>query len=167
MTSSCRRSRRWWRRLSWPRQWSTAWLRVLAAQQLRVPEALQEAAASPLTHCTEPRTPTYMTGKTRWFRFSSLFHMLPLAFRKYVYMFNSWFISFTVSHLCSRESLNVVGSNCEGKSRPLGSPRLGIASLTKTSEYRWSKYTVKHSADGKNLHFVLSKTWKVANKAMY
>ncbi|XP_006779988.1 kinesin-like protein KIF26B isoform X2 [Neolamprologus brichardi] len=41
------------------------------------------------------------------------------------------------SHLHdSRESLNVVGGNCEGKSRPLGSPRLGIASLTKTSEYR-------------------------------
>ncbi|KAM7423883.1 hypothetical protein PAMA_000311 [Pampus argenteus] len=40
------------------------------------------------------------------------------------------------SHLHeSRESLNV-GSNTEGKSRPLGSPRLGIASLTKTSDYR-------------------------------
>ncbi|KAF1393019.1 hypothetical protein PFLUV_G00034050 [Perca fluviatilis] len=35
----------------------------------------------------------------------------------------------------SRESLNV-GSNTEGKARPLGSPRLGIASLTKTSDYR-------------------------------
>uniref|UniRef100_A0A3B4GPR0 Kinesin family member 26B n=1 Tax=Pundamilia nyererei TaxID=303518 RepID=A0A3B4GPR0_9CICH len=35
-----------------------------------------------------------------------------------------------------RENLNVAGGNCEGKSRPLGSPRLGIASLTKTSEYR-------------------------------
>ncbi|XP_068448887.1 kinesin-like protein KIF26B [Clinocottus analis] len=37
-------------------------------------------------------------------------------------------------HDC-RESLNG-GSNSEGKTRPLGSPRLGIASLTKTSEYR-------------------------------
>ncbi|XP_071383048.1 kinesin-like protein KIF26B, partial [Centroberyx affinis] len=35
----------------------------------------------------------------------------------------------------SRESLSG-GSNSEGKARPLGSPRLGIASLTKTSEYR-------------------------------
>ncbi|XP_045889235.1 kinesin-like protein KIF26B [Micropterus dolomieu] len=35
----------------------------------------------------------------------------------------------------SHESLNV-GSNAEGKARPLGSPRLGIASLTKTSDYR-------------------------------
>ncbi|XP_017274240.1 kinesin-like protein KIF26B isoform X2 [Kryptolebias marmoratus] len=35
----------------------------------------------------------------------------------------------------SRENLNAVG-NIEGKGRPLGSPRLGIASLTKTSEYR-------------------------------
>ncbi|KAM8894808.1 kinesin-like protein KIF26B isoform 2-T2 [Spinachia spinachia] len=34
-----------------------------------------------------------------------------------------------------RESLNVVNAN-EGKARPLGSPRLGIASLTKTSDYR-------------------------------
>ncbi|KAM9410103.1 kinesin-like protein KIF26B [Pholidichthys leucotaenia] len=41
------------------------------------------------------------------------------------------------SHLHdSRESLNMVGGNAEGKARPLGSPRLGIASLTKTSEYR-------------------------------
>ncbi|XP_028257512.1 kinesin-like protein KIF26B [Parambassis ranga] len=41
------------------------------------------------------------------------------------------------SHLHdSHESLNVVGGNTEGKARPLGSPRLGIASLTKTSEYR-------------------------------
>uniref|UniRef100_A0A3Q1GJD4 Kinesin family member 26Ba n=1 Tax=Acanthochromis polyacanthus TaxID=80966 RepID=A0A3Q1GJD4_9TELE len=41
------------------------------------------------------------------------------------------------SHLHdSHESLNVVGSNTDGKTRPLGSPRLGIASLTKTSEYR-------------------------------
>ncbi|XP_042273028.1 kinesin-like protein KIF26B [Thunnus maccoyii] len=40
------------------------------------------------------------------------------------------------SHLHdSRESLNV-GSSAEGKARPLGSPRLGIASLTKTSDYR-------------------------------
>ncbi|XP_076579070.1 kinesin-like protein KIF26B [Chaetodon auriga] len=40
------------------------------------------------------------------------------------------------SHLNdSRESLNV-GSNADGKARPLGSPRLGIASLTKTSDYR-------------------------------
>ncbi|XP_044046110.1 kinesin-like protein KIF26B isoform X2 [Siniperca chuatsi] len=40
------------------------------------------------------------------------------------------------SHLHdSRESLNA-GSNAEGKARPLGSPRLGIASLTKTSDYR-------------------------------
>ncbi|XP_047435980.1 kinesin-like protein KIF26B isoform X2 [Mugil cephalus] len=36
----------------------------------------------------------------------------------------------------SRESLNVAGSGAEGKARSLGSPRLGIASLTKTSEYR-------------------------------
>ncbi|KAJ0056203.1 hypothetical protein NL108_003501, partial [Boleophthalmus pectinirostris] len=35
----------------------------------------------------------------------------------------------------SRESLNG-GSNGEGKTRTLGSPRLGIASLTKTAEYR-------------------------------
>ncbi|KAM4744040.1 kinesin-like protein KIF26B isoform 3-T3 [Anableps anableps] len=35
----------------------------------------------------------------------------------------------------SRENLNTVG-NIEGKARPLGSPRLGIASLTKTSDYR-------------------------------
>ncbi|MEQ2187613.1 hypothetical protein GOODEAATRI_006473 [Goodea atripinnis] len=35
----------------------------------------------------------------------------------------------------SRENLNVVG-HIEGKGRPLGSPRLGIASLTKTSDYR-------------------------------
>ncbi|KAM3876949.1 kinesin-like protein KIF26B [Diretmus argenteus] len=35
----------------------------------------------------------------------------------------------------SHESLNA-GSNSEGKARPLGSPRLGIASLTKTSDYR-------------------------------
>ncbi|KAM9860568.1 kinesin-like protein KIF26B [Aulostomus maculatus] len=35
----------------------------------------------------------------------------------------------------SRESLNL-GSNIDGKTRPLGSPRLGIASLTKTSDYR-------------------------------
>ncbi|XP_023187644.1 kinesin-like protein KIF26B isoform X3 [Xiphophorus maculatus] len=35
----------------------------------------------------------------------------------------------------SRENLNAVG-NIEGKARPLGSPRLGIASLTKTSDYR-------------------------------
>ncbi|XP_070787264.1 kinesin-like protein KIF26B [Enoplosus armatus] len=34
----------------------------------------------------------------------------------------------------SRESLN--GINAEGKARPIGSPRLGIASLTKTSDYR-------------------------------
>uniref|UniRef100_A0A3B3YJM7 Kinesin motor domain-containing protein n=1 Tax=Poecilia mexicana TaxID=48701 RepID=A0A3B3YJM7_9TELE len=34
-----------------------------------------------------------------------------------------------------RENLNAVG-NIEGKARPLGSPRLGIASLTKTSDYR-------------------------------
>ncbi|XP_040057218.2 kinesin-like protein KIF26B isoform X2 [Gasterosteus aculeatus] len=34
-----------------------------------------------------------------------------------------------------RESLNVV-NNTEGKARPLGSPRLGIASLTKTSDFR-------------------------------
>ncbi|KAM3626048.1 uncharacterized protein V6R79_021735 [Siganus canaliculatus] len=40
------------------------------------------------------------------------------------------------SHLNdSRESLNA-GGNADGKARPLGSPRLGIASLTKTSEYR-------------------------------
>ncbi|KAK2854212.1 hypothetical protein Q5P01_006873 [Channa striata] len=40
------------------------------------------------------------------------------------------------SHLHdSHESVNV-GSNTEGKGRPLGSPRLGIASLTKTSDYR-------------------------------
>uniref|UniRef100_A0A3P8S196 Kinesin family member 26B n=1 Tax=Amphiprion percula TaxID=161767 RepID=A0A3P8S196_AMPPE len=44
-------------------------------------------------------------------------------------------VSFTVC-LYSHESLNVVGSNTDGKARPLGSPRLGIASLTKTSEYR-------------------------------
>lgn len=37
--------------------------------------------------------------------------------------------------LNSRESLNV-GSNSDTKTRPLGSPRLGIASLTKTSDYR-------------------------------
>ncbi|XP_054892309.1 kinesin-like protein KIF26B [Poeciliopsis prolifica] len=35
----------------------------------------------------------------------------------------------------SHENLNAVG-NIEGKARPLGSPRLGIASLTKTSDYR-------------------------------
>ncbi|XP_070684863.1 kinesin-like protein KIF26B [Pempheris klunzingeri] len=35
----------------------------------------------------------------------------------------------------SRESLNL-GSNTDAKARPLGSPRLGIASLTKTSDYR-------------------------------
>ncbi|XP_042343790.1 kinesin-like protein KIF26B [Plectropomus leopardus] len=35
----------------------------------------------------------------------------------------------------SHESLTV-GSNTDGKARPLGSPRLGIASLTKTSDYR-------------------------------
>ncbi|XP_013872653.1 kinesin-like protein KIF26B isoform X2 [Austrofundulus limnaeus] len=35
----------------------------------------------------------------------------------------------------SHENLSAVG-NTEGKGRPLGSPRLGIASLTKTSEYR-------------------------------
>uniref|UniRef100_A0A3B4T893 Kinesin family member 26B n=1 Tax=Seriola dumerili TaxID=41447 RepID=A0A3B4T893_SERDU len=35
----------------------------------------------------------------------------------------------------SRESLNVC-SNADAKTRPLGSPRLGIASLTKTSDYR-------------------------------
>uniref|UniRef100_A0A3Q0RBD2 Kinesin family member 26B n=1 Tax=Amphilophus citrinellus TaxID=61819 RepID=A0A3Q0RBD2_AMPCI len=46
------------------------------------------------------------------------------------------YVSFIVSHLHSRESLNVVGGNSDGKARPLGSPRLGIASLTKTSEYR-------------------------------
>uniref|UniRef100_A0A665V1F8 Kinesin family member 26Ba n=1 Tax=Echeneis naucrates TaxID=173247 RepID=A0A665V1F8_ECHNA len=34
-----------------------------------------------------------------------------------------------------RESLNF-GSNADAKTRPLGSPRLGIASLTKTSDYR-------------------------------
>ena len=34
----------------------------------------------------------------------------------------------------SRESL--AGGVGESKPRPLGSPRLGIASLTKTSEYR-------------------------------
>ncbi|XP_051235142.1 kinesin-like protein KIF26B isoform X2 [Dicentrarchus labrax] len=40
------------------------------------------------------------------------------------------------SHLNdSRESLNAA-SNTDGKARPLGSPRLGIASLTKTSDYR-------------------------------
>ncbi|XP_054625618.1 kinesin-like protein KIF26B isoform X2 [Dunckerocampus dactyliophorus] len=40
------------------------------------------------------------------------------------------------SHLYeSRESLTV-GGNTDAKTRPLGSPRLGIASLTKTSEYR-------------------------------
>ncbi|XP_032372578.1 LOW QUALITY PROTEIN: kinesin-like protein KIF26B [Etheostoma spectabile] len=39
------------------------------------------------------------------------------------------------SSLHDSESLNV-GSNTEGKARPLGSPRLGIASLTKTSDYR-------------------------------
>uniref|UniRef100_A0A3P9K149 Kinesin family member 26Ba n=1 Tax=Oryzias latipes TaxID=8090 RepID=A0A3P9K149_ORYLA len=40
------------------------------------------------------------------------------------------------SHLNdSLENLNV-GGNTDGKGRPLGSPRLGIASLTKTSEYR-------------------------------
>uniref|UniRef100_A0A3B4YQF2 Kinesin family member 26B n=1 Tax=Seriola lalandi dorsalis TaxID=1841481 RepID=A0A3B4YQF2_SERLL len=40
------------------------------------------------------------------------------------------------SHLQdSRESLNVC-SNADAKTRPLGSPRLGIASLTKTSDYR-------------------------------
>ncbi|XP_077376011.1 kinesin-like protein KIF26B isoform X1 [Festucalex cinctus] len=38
-------------------------------------------------------------------------------------------------HQDSRESL-AMGVNNEGKTRPLGSPRLGIASLTKTSEYR-------------------------------
>uniref|UniRef100_A0A3Q3VYQ9 Kinesin motor domain-containing protein n=1 Tax=Mola mola TaxID=94237 RepID=A0A3Q3VYQ9_MOLML len=37
--------------------------------------------------------------------------------------------------LNSRESPNV-GGNSDGKARPLGSPRLGIASLTKTSDYR-------------------------------
>lgn len=37
--------------------------------------------------------------------------------------------------LNSRESLNV-GSSTDAKARPLGSPRLGIASLTKTSDYR-------------------------------
>uniref|UniRef100_A0A8L0DQC1 Kinesin family member 26B n=1 Tax=Oncorhynchus mykiss TaxID=8022 RepID=A0A8L0DQC1_ONCMY len=35
----------------------------------------------------------------------------------------------------SRESLSA-GSSSDGKPRPLGSPRLGIASLTKTSDYR-------------------------------
>ncbi|XP_028290351.1 kinesin-like protein KIF26B [Gouania willdenowi] len=41
------------------------------------------------------------------------------------------------SHLHdSRESLNLVGCNPDGKARALGSPRLGIASLTKTSDYR-------------------------------
>ncbi|KAL0969327.1 hypothetical protein UPYG_G00225610 [Umbra pygmaea] len=35
----------------------------------------------------------------------------------------------------SRESLST-GSSSDGKPRPLGSPRLGIASLTKTSDYR-------------------------------
>uniref|UniRef100_UPI0037E75824 kinesin-like protein KIF26B n=1 Tax=Semicossyphus pulcher TaxID=241346 RepID=UPI0037E75824 len=35
----------------------------------------------------------------------------------------------------SHESLNTC-SNTDGKARPLGSPRLGIASLTKTSDYR-------------------------------
>ncbi|XP_034043849.1 kinesin-like protein KIF26B isoform X2 [Thalassophryne amazonica] len=35
----------------------------------------------------------------------------------------------------SQESVNF-NCNMEGKSRPIGSPRLGIASLTKTSEYR-------------------------------
>ncbi|XP_068597244.1 kinesin-like protein KIF26B [Brachionichthys hirsutus] len=40
------------------------------------------------------------------------------------------------SHLNdSCDSLNVGGNN-DGKPRPLGSPRLGIASLTKTSDYR-------------------------------
>ncbi|KAG7481839.1 kinesin KIF26B [Solea senegalensis] len=40
------------------------------------------------------------------------------------------------SHLHdSHENLNV-NSNSDGKARPLGSPRLGIASLTKTSDYR-------------------------------
>ena len=34
----------------------------------------------------------------------------------------------------SRESL--AGGVVESKPRPLGSPRLGVASLTKTSEYR-------------------------------
>uniref|UniRef100_A0A3Q3IXB7 Kinesin motor domain-containing protein n=1 Tax=Monopterus albus TaxID=43700 RepID=A0A3Q3IXB7_MONAL len=37
--------------------------------------------------------------------------------------------------LSSHESLNM-GSNTEGKGRPLGSPRLGIASLARTSDYR-------------------------------
>lgn len=35
-----------------------------------------------------------------------------------------------------RESLNV-GCNVDTKTRPLGSPRLGIASLTKASDYRY------------------------------
>lgn len=35
----------------------------------------------------------------------------------------------------SRESLNV-GCSVDTKTRPLGSPRLGIASLTKASDYR-------------------------------
>ncbi|KAM9817540.1 LOW QUALITY PROTEIN: kinesin-like protein KIF26B [Neosynchiropus ocellatus] len=35
----------------------------------------------------------------------------------------------------SRESANLCGS-AEGKARPLGSPRLGVASLTRTSDYR-------------------------------
>ncbi|CAB1330688.1 unnamed protein product [Coregonus sp. 'balchen'] len=48
-------------------------------------------------------------------------------------------ISFSISIpfylIDSRESLSA-GSSSDGKPRPLGSPRLGIASLTKTSDYR-------------------------------
>ncbi|XP_061820344.2 kinesin-like protein KIF26B [Nerophis lumbriciformis] len=40
------------------------------------------------------------------------------------------------SHLHDSHESLTMGGNAEAKTRPLGSPRLGIASLTKTSEYR-------------------------------
>uniref|UniRef100_A0A672FXE4 Kinesin family member 26Ba n=1 Tax=Salarias fasciatus TaxID=181472 RepID=A0A672FXE4_SALFA len=61
-----------------------------------------------------------------------LIEMLLFMFYISIYTMMSPFSFF----LYSRESLNLVSCNSDGKARPLGSPRLGIASLTKTSEYR-------------------------------
>uniref|UniRef100_A0A673ZQ97 Kinesin family member 26B n=1 Tax=Salmo trutta TaxID=8032 RepID=A0A673ZQ97_SALTR len=67
------------------------------------------------------------------------FYRLPYNFNvslEGIFVFNIfYFFSIPFYLIDSHESLSA-GSSSDGKPRPLGSPRLGIASLTKTTDYR-------------------------------
>ncbi|XP_004690825.1 PREDICTED: kinesin-like protein KIF26B [Condylura cristata] len=86
------------------------------APAFRVPRNHSPAPAAALPHSPAPASPRSIPGSSGSSQHSSQLVQSP-------------------SLRSSRESLNSCGF-VEGKPRPMGSPRLGVASLSKTSEYK-------------------------------